>query len=229
MLKLDKNEYNFQHHPILVSTLSKIDFDNITYYDTQISNQDIVLKLSKILSCKPENILLTAGGIGGIELLFNVYLKKSLTTTSPTYSAIRRHVIKNNAQFIEINTYLDKQCDTSIFPPDNETVIYICNPNNPTGMIWSVNDIKNYAMNTPNIIIVDEVYIDFAEIETCINLINLENVIIVRSFSKSYGLAGVRFGYLLAHPNVIKHLEKYYEPLHVTNMAKIFAYQIMEY
>ena len=108
MLKLNKNEYNFEHHPDVVSCVADININNITYYNNDITDEYITQKLAKVLStsstkCASNNILLTAGGIGGIELLFNVYLsntgskKKTLITTWPTYSAIARHVEKNHA------------------------------------------------------------------------------------------------------------------------------------
>lgn len=225
MLRLDKNEYNFKHHPDILSNITVRD---IKYYNNGITNQEVILKLSNIISCKPDNILITAGGIGGIELLFNAYLRNTnLITAVPTYSAISKYVIRNNTKLIELHTYLDEKCET-IMLPQCDAAVYICNPNNPTGMMWGVNDLRKYASNTSRMILIDEVYVDFAD-TTCMSLIDLKNVVIIRSFSKSYGLAGIRFGYLLAHPDTITYMKQYYEPLYVTPLAKLFAYSVMDH
>ncbi len=256
MMKLNRNEYNFPHHPDVIHMSTSI--TNMQYYENEITNEYVVNKLAKILNSwniisesesketpcydvqqncyTSENILLTAGGIGGIELLFNEYVgsKKTLVTTVPTYSAIARHVQNNRAELIPINTSLDKRCHMFIFDSYVDVVIYICNPNNPTGLQWYISDIVDYAStHTSNIIIIDEVYVDFVDDEhdkyqNYKKLVNLTNVIIIRSFSKSYGLAGIRFGYILAHSETINHLKKRYEPLHVTNLAKTFACKIMD-
>ena len=225
ILRLDKNEYNFQHHPDI---LLNITIDDIQYYNNKITNQKVILKLSKILCVKPYNMLITAGSIGGIELLFNAYLRNTnLITTAPTYSAISKYVKRNRIKLIKLNTYLDKKCETFMLPAD-DSAVYICNPNNPTGLMWDVNDLRKYASNTSCMVFIDEVYVDFAK-STCISLIDLKNIVIIRSFSKSYGLAGIRFGYLLAHPDTITYMKQYYEPLHVTPLAKLFAYNVMEH
>jgi len=225
ILRLDKNEYNFQHHPDI---LSNITVDDIQYYNNKITNQEVILKLSKILCVKTYNMLITAGGIGGIELLFNAYLRNTnLITAAPTYSAISKYVKRNRTKLIKLNTYLDKKCETFMLPAD-DAAVYICNPNNPTGLMWNVNDLRKYASNTSRMVFIDEVYVDFAK-STCISLIDLKNIVIIRSFSKSYGLAGIRFGYLLAHPDTITYMKQYYEPLHVTPLAKLFAYNVMEH
>lgn len=247
MLKLNRNEYNFPHHPDVVD-LSSVNIHTMQYYENKITNEYVTQKLAETLNCSFEtdnkqekvtcysadNILLTAGGIGGIEILFNEYVRsrKILVTTVPTYSAIARYVKNNQAELIGINTYLDKTCSPFIFNHYDNAVIYICNPNNPTGMQWSISEIVIYAEKSDNIIIIDEVYIDFVDssmkYENYMKLINLTNVIIIRSFSKSYGLAGIRFGYILGHVNTIKYLRQRYEPLHVTNLAKMLACKIMD-
>ena len=246
-INLDRNEFGFSHLPELNSRIS---VDEVRYYDATISNDDVIRKLSEMLGCDSNKILLTAGGIGAIELLFDVYVRNNtLLTTVPTYSGIRKNTQRVNANIIEINTYLDSKCHTDIFcnhrpllplkiavsMKNRKTVCkekqitYICTPNNPTGMIWDTNDIHRYASATSNMVLIDEVYVDFTEADTCISLLDLKNVAIIRSFSKSYGLAGVRFGYILAHETVIQQLLPYYEPMHVTNIAKKYACGIIDH
>jgi histidinol-phosphate aminotransferase len=91
-------------------------------------------------------------------------------------------------------------------------MIYICNPNNPTGTKLDPSVLKDFVENLSKkyIIAIDEVYHDFIDEPSLIPLAATNpNVIIARSFSKVYGLAGMRIGYGVAHPDTIKNMTKY--------------------
>ncbi|MCL4131445.1 UNVERIFIED_CONTAM: hypothetical protein GTU68_005864 [Idotea baltica] len=88
---------------------------------------------------------------------------------------------------------------------DSESkLIFVCSPNNPTGNSIDVSSIESLAAASKAYIVVDEAYIDFAEPASALSLIEkYENVIILRTFSKAWGLAAVRLGYVVARPELI--------------------------
>jgi histidinol-phosphate aminotransferase len=91
----------------------------------------------------------------------------------------------------------------------NTKVIYICNPNNPTGTIIEAAVLKNFIeqMSKKNFIVIDEAYLEYTNEPSMSSFVaNNKNVLVIKTFSKIYGLAGARIGYALAHPDTIKLL-----------------------
>ena len=95
----------------------------------------------------------------------------------------------------------------------NTKIVYICNPNNPTGVLANSAELKKFVMSVPDhiLVFVDEAYLELSEtnfsLATCAPLTKLKkNVLVSRTFSKSYALAGFRIGYGLAHPDILKKI-----------------------
>ena len=91
-------------------------------------------------------------------------------------------------------------------------LFYICNPNNPTGTITSLSDIEYLVENKPkgSVVLVDEAYLHFSEAESALDLVKAnKDVIVLRTFSKIYGLAGLRCGFAVAKPELLEKLDFY--------------------
>jgi histidinol-phosphate aminotransferase len=158
----------------------------------------------------------------------------SLITPRPTFFVLPSVAEKLGAEVINIKLTADKLIDlesVSSAIKSNTRMIYLCNPNNPTGTKLPYQTMRNFVESVPSgiMIVVDEVYLDFVEDQSLIPLVNLrKNLIIIKSFSKVYGLAGMRLGYGLAHPDTIKSLEKFVDRAgngisHLTYYAGIAA------
>ena len=99
----------------------------------------------------------------------------------------------------------------------------MCNPNAPSGSFISCGEMASLADELEGVLLVDEAYVDFAN-ENCVGLVkDFDNVIILRSMSKGYSLAGVRFGYAIAQPNLIEGLMKIKDSYNVDAMATAAA------
>ena len=106
-------------------------------------------------------------------------------------------------------------------------LLFIASPNNPTGNIANENEIIN-LLETGTIVIVDETYYEFCS-KSCSNLLNsFENLIILRSFSKWAGIAGLRIGYMMASKNVISNIFKIKQPYNVNLAAEVAAITTLE-
>lgn len=106
--------------------------------------------------------------------------------------------------------------------------IFIANPNNPTGTYVKKNEVERFLNRVPeNILIVfDEAYFEFADTNdfpALLGLINKKNIVILRTFSKIYGLAGLRIGYMIAHADFIKAAQKIKQPFNVNSLAQTAA------
>jgi histidinol-phosphate aminotransferase len=136
-----------------------------------------------------------------------------LVVADPTFEAIVNHAAVNGAEVVKVPL-------TSKFAHDlpkmvgaaSEGLIYICNPNNPTASITPKDELRNFIAKCPSqtMILVDEAYHHYADGEDYESVIPLikqyPNLIVVRTFSKIYGMAGLRCGYCIAQPETIKRM-----------------------
>jgi histidinol-phosphate aminotransferase len=99
-------------------------------------------------------------------------------------------------------------------------VVFVCSPNNPTGTIHPIDTIAALAGSTPALVIVDEAYGDFAGESALPLLADHANVVVVRTFSKSFALAGARIGYVLASPDIVGDLRRVRLPYHLSALTQ---------
>lgn len=112
---------------------------------------------------------------------------------------------------------------------DTTRIVWICNPNNPTGTYETIEDIRTFITSLPatTLVIIDEAYIDFVtscEVPTARQLLDeFPNVCIMRTFSKAYGLANYRVGYMMSSENVAKYIQTIRLPYNVSTIAQVAA------
>jgi len=140
--------------------------------------------------------------------------KASFVTADPGYEA-GTHAAKNaGARVVNVpltKTYAHDVKAMLAAAPD-AGVFYICTPNNPTGTLTSHADIEYLLENKPanSIVLVDEAYIHFCDAPSAIDLVKAgKDIIVLRTFSKLYGMAGLRCGFSIARPDLVKRLEGY--------------------
>jgi len=114
---------------------------------------------------------------------------------------------------------------------DKTKLIFLCNPNNPTGSILPLNEVKRLLDAAPStsLLVVDEAYIEFSrDIPTAMPLLSeYQNLIVCRTFSKLFGLAGLRVGWAVADTDIITQLYKVREPYCVSRIAAAAAYAVL--
>jgi len=103
---------------------------------------------------------------------------------------------------------------------DNTKIIFICNPNNPTGLIESHEDLLGLVESTNSLVVVDEANIEFAGESLIKNVINHDNLIVLRTFSKGYGLAGMRIGYCVGNKELLHYIWRIRPPFVNTYLAE---------
>src|SRR3989344_5711475 len=99
-------------------------------------------------------------------------------------------------------------------------IIFLCSPNNPTGTLVNLEDVETICKNFRGIVVVDEAYIEFASKSSLVKKIpNIENLVVLRTFSKAWGLAGIRVGYAVAQKIVIEYLNKIKLPYNLNRIS----------
>ena len=187
-------------------------------------------KLAGKLGVKPQNLLFGNGSNELIEFLGHVYLGAgtNLVMSEGAFVVYRLVAMLFNAKVIAAPMKKfahDLDAMLAAVTPETRMVI-ICNPNNPTGTIVTTAKIKAFLKKLPaNVLAVfDEAYFEFMPDDQKPDLIKeiqkgRENVIVLRTFSKAYGLAGLRIGYAVGHEKLIGLLNRVRQPFNVNAMA----------
>ena len=196
-------------------------------------------KLAGKLGVKSQNLLFGNGSNELIEFLGHVYLSPgtNLVMSERAFVVYRLVAMLFNAQVIAAPMKKfahDLDAMLAAVTPETRMVI-ICNPNNPTGTIVTPAKIKSFLKKLPaNVLAVfDEAYFEFMPDETKPDLIKeiqkgRENVIVLRTFSKAYGLAGLRIGYAVGHEKLIGLLNRVRQPFNVNAMALAAAFAALD-
>ncbi len=112
---------------------------------------------------------------------------------------------------------------------DNPGIMFICSPNNPTGNAVDPVDVEMLAGAVKSLVVVDEAYIEFGG-QSCLPLLEkCPNLAITRTFSKAYGLAGLRVGYMLAGTAIIRELMRIKQPFNVNSFTQMAARSVIKY
>jgi len=181
-------------------------------------------KLSQLKEVQTKNIFIGNGSDEIIDLAFRIFCNPGVDkviTFSPTYGMYGVSAAINNVELLKIPLDKDFQVDLETLTPylndSRIKLIFICSPNNPTGNLINKSDVEFILKNFNGILIVDEAYIDFAEEESRISLINQNNNLIVsQTFSKAWGLAAARVGTAYANEEIITLFNKVKPPYNVS-------------
>lgn len=186
--------------------------------------------LAEMNNLKSSNVALGHGAGGVLETLAKAFIQDEdeVIIPSQTYELYREISKIMGADIIESPLNVDYKIDiediVSKFT-DKTKLIWLCNPNNPTGTILSEVEFESLLHRMPsNVwIVVDEAYIEFSNPDKRINTIDYikqgKNIVIVRTMSKAYGLAGARIGYAFAKEEMIKIIDTVAEPFNANRIG----------
>ena len=204
------------------------------YLTTNRYPDDAVTLLKKRIATQwkvqEENILLGAGSseIIGLACLHAAKTKGNIITAEPSYKVWNNQAAAFNLGFTRTPLDAERKTDLSkmLSAIDADTrMIYICNPNNPVGTHCEIKDLSTFAEEAAKktMVFIDEAYTEFAGLDTLAPLaIKNKNIVVAKTFSKIYGLAGARVGYAIAHPETIKTFSNY-QPWPDANISMISA------
>lgn len=234
VIKLDANENPFDFPPQVKEYIwDSLNNGRFNRYPDPTAKQ-LRMELSRFTGVPAEGIIM---GNGSDELILNLMLTfgtgKEVLIASPTFSMYRIHAQVAGARWREVprraNFELDTEALAGAAAGPEVNIIFICSPNNPTGNAVSPGDIEELLGNTSALVVVDEAYIEFGG-ESCAGLLTGNpNLIILRTFSKAFGLAGLRVGYLLAHPEVVEELMRIKQPYNLNTFSQIVAGAALKY
>ncbi|QCI18663.1 histidinol-phosphate transaminase [Buchnera aphidicola] len=218
------------------SPISSVFITNITSFNRypECQPQDLIMSYANYVGLSKDEILVTRGADEGIELLIKAFCdpaKDSIICCPPTYDMYSVSARIANVQIKEIPTFKNTWGIDLKNIQDNLNqvkLIYICNPNNPTGNLISKQDIINLLKITSKsaLIVIDEAYIEFSPKDSMVSFLKkFSNLIILRTLSKAFSLAGIRCGFTLANKNIINILNRVISPYPISTIVADIATQ----
>jgi histidinol-phosphate aminotransferase len=217
VVRLSANENPYGPSPLAHAAMNN-SFDACCRYPDE-ANDVLIEKIAKINGVNREQIVL---GDGSSEILklcaesFTGPTQGKLIAADPTFEAILEYSKANGGEVVKVPLTADFHHDLGkMGSAAQKGLIYICNPNNPTASITPKNDLRSFIEKTPRetMILVDEAYFHYADspdYESVIPLVkDHPNLIVARTFSKIYGMAGLRCGYGVAQPETIKRMHPF--------------------
>ena len=196
-------------------------------------------KLSNFLDISQKNILLTNGSDGGIKAIFDAFInyKDKLMLTNPTFQmySVYSKIFHTNEILINYKNIDNKpflKIEDIIFNirKNKPKVFFLANPDSPTGTIFFENDLKIIAKECKKngtIFVLDEAYYPYTKILTQNLIKHFNNVIIIRSFAKSWGIAGLRVGYVISNKELINLLHKSRPMYEINSLANELVIELI--
>ena len=187
--------------------------------------------ISELKNVPVENIFLGNGSDEAIDLLFRAFCEPAKDKTlicSPTYGMYQVSSDINDVDVIDVpltpEWQLNLECIQSHFSDANMKLIFICSPNNPTGNGMNRQDILTLVSDFNGLVVIDEAYIDFAEMTSLTaELDRFDNLVVLQTLSKAWGLAGIRLGMAFANTEVIDVLNSIKPPYNVNQLTQEVA------
>lgn len=183
-------------------------------------------------SLKPENLIITDGSISAIYTVVNSFTQPGakIIGVAPQFTDFEMAVQMNGMYYQPVvlkreNAFvIDPQEIIAAMDPET-SLVYIDNPNNPTGQVIDIDSIRmilDKALLCGTAVVIDEAYGDFMpKKNSAVNLVeSYENLIVLRTLSKAFGLAGLRIGYIITNEQLIAAMNKLTNPYQVSELAR---------
>ncbi|MEZ4461489.1 MAG: histidinol-phosphate transaminase [bacterium] len=235
IFKLDWNEATIPPSPNVQKVLANFIAQgaNLNWYP-ELGSRSLLLGLSDYTGVRPESLMVTNGSDDALHLICSSFLDHGdeVVVPVPTYNHFIVFAQAKGAtvrQVVGESPFSSNISGIRAALSQRTRMLYLVSPNNPTGVLTHPDEVAAIARDYPNLLILlDEAYFEFAQVSGIELVEQFSNVIVTRTFSKAFGLAGLRVGYLAAHPSVIDGLSRLYNPKSVNTMAQIGALAAIE-
>ena len=235
VFKLDWNESTVPASPkVREAIAAHIAGDRGLNWYPQLGSEELIEALTDYTGLESENLLVTNGSDDALHLICDTFLDPGdhVVAPAPTYNHFITFAQSCGADIEKPigDSPFEKSIDAirdSLRP--STRILYLVSPNNPTGVIFPPEDVAELCRDHPEtLILLDEAYYEFAKV-TGVDLVEEHpNIVVTRTFSKAFGLAGLRVGYLSGHPELVDALSRIYNPKSVNTLGQVGAKAALE-
>ncbi|MDP8208635.1 MAG: histidinol-phosphate transaminase [Candidatus Electryonea clarkiae] len=231
IIKLSQNENALGASPLALEAVKENILSIFRYPD--VLHTELKHKLAEKYSVSFDNIVISAGSVALMDMSVKAFVgfDENIVTAEVTFPGYKI-IAGTNRRSIKFSKMVDYKIslDNLLSTCDEKTkVVFIANPNNPTSTMVTHDEMKKFLQSVPSdmYVVCDEAYAEYitdTDYPDSFELLKeFPNLIIFRTFSKIYGLAGLRIGYAIAHPDVIQSLMKHRTPFSISDLASVAA------
>ena len=233
VVKLNTNENPYPPSPACAKVLRSFDLDRLRRYpDPEFS--ELRAALAKLNGTDPANVFVGNGSDEVLAVAAKAFVEndESIGSLDPSYSLYKTLAAIRNVKWVGfsrdrlLSTAVDGGRATKALGGSRKLALFLwTNPNAPTGTFAEPREIAAFARRFPGVVIVDEAYADFAR-ANCMQLATAKanrNILVMRTFSKSYSLAGLRIGYCVGPKDLVDALYKVKDSYNVDAVAQAVA------
>jgi histidinol-phosphate aminotransferase len=209
VIKLNTNENPYPPSPKVFDAIRNVGGDALRRYPSPMADEFRRVG-AHLHGVAPECLLAGNGSDDILQIALRSYCAAGdvLASPDPTYSLYPVLAELADVRFVTVPWRQDWTLPADALLATNPRAIFFANPNAPSGTWVPPADVSALASRTDALVLVDEAYVDFGDADCLGLLAQHENVLITRTLSKGYGLAGLRFGYAIGHPSVIEQMAK---------------------
>lgn len=228
IIKLASNENPYGFSKKVEEKLKDYNYDFAIYPDGYAS--ELRTRLARKWHVKETELILGNGSDDLITVICRAFLTQGLNTVmaKPTFTQYRHHSLIEGTEVIEVPTKNGHHDLERMLNAINEqtSVVWLCSPDNPSGTLIKAEAFNTFINKCPKdvLIVLDEAYYEFVEDSLKLNaekhINTYENVIVLRTFSKAYGLAGLRIGYGISTESIINRLDVVRGPFNTSSFAQ---------
>lgn len=231
-VKLDANEGD---KDLYLDLLKKLGESGITlnfYPDDSYS--ELKKEINNYVGYEPKNITVGNGSSELLDLCVKTFVDKNETILSldPTFSMYSIYAQVFSAKYIGAKAEEDFKLNVDSIIKDikenNPKLVILCNPNNPTGTVLTKEEVRKIVKSTDALIALDEAYMEFSDESLIDEVMNYNNLLIVKTVSKAFSLAGIRMGYIVANEEIITSIEKVRAPYNLNSLSTYIATEALK-
>lgn len=223
ILKLNTNENPYPPSPKAIEVLRTLDSEWLRRYPDPYA-KDFCLAVSEVLEIPSDWIIVSNGSDELLNLIIRSCAEgsdRAVVYPMPTYILYRTLAALQPAAVVEISYPQDFNLPIEEIVAAKGAVTFIASPNSPSGHIVPLDDLRELAQRLSGILVIDEAYVDFAEYSALPLVREFDNVIILRTLSKGYSLAGLRLGFGIANPKLLSGLFKVKDSYNIDAIATL--------
>lgn len=228
IIKLNTNENPYPPSPKVIEALRVELTENLRKYPDPISYK-VREKAAAVYGLSPDQIIVGNGSDDILAMICRAFAGEGdlIVQPRPTYTLYETLAQIQGARLLSV-PFRDFSRLPDGIVQKGARITFVCNPNSPTGTVVTTKELDDLARRIDGILVVDEAYVDFADFHSLHLVRSLENVLVLRSFSKSFSLAGLRIGLGFGHPALIEGLFKVKDSYNLTRLSQAAALAALE-
>lgn len=210
--------------PTAERVLREVPVPVITRYPSLYA-ADLKAELAAWLGVTPDMLVTGAGSDDVLDSAMRAFGDPGdgVAASVPTFAMVPIFARMNGLAYTGVNETEAHALDVEGLLTSGARILYVCTPNNPTGCVTPLATLRALATRHPGVLIIDEAYAEFAGVSAVSLVREFERVLVVRTMSKAFGLAGLRIGYAIGQPALVTEVEKSRGPYKLTSLAERMA------